>query len=156
MTRCLGRGLRLLRRRTVALMTAIVALTCTQTYQAQVEVVGDLSVEGKVRIAEAIASDEHLGSLRRQVGERFPAATASQLEGLGLSWTQTTFQSLAGQGSSTTVSVIVTMRRGSDFDPEPFVEAARAIIEAEVRSASALEASKPPRRDLPAGPVHQR
>lgn len=126
-----------LRQRTTALMVTFASAACNQTLQAQVVIDGGQSVEDKARIAGAIASDERLALLRSELRERFPTLSPSQAEGVGLSWNQTTFQSLTGQGSSSAVVVIVEMRYESGLDPRPIVDAARETIEAEVRATAA-------------------
>ena len=119
---------------TIAMALAVTG--CTRIYRAGVAVDGPRSNEEKLRIAQSMASEARLLRLREQLKAQFPSLSAGQLEGLGLSWNQTTSQSLAGQGSNTTVAVIITMRFEGDFDPSPVVETASAIIRAEMAANS--------------------
>lgn len=120
------------RRIAVAIVMALAVIGCTRIYRVGVAVDGASSNEQKLRIAQSIASESRLVRLREQLRAQFPSLSAGQLEGLGLSWNQTTSQSLAGQGSSTTIAVIITMRFEGNLDPSPVVEAASVIIRAEI------------------------
>lgn len=124
----------LLRRTMLILLGALTTVACTRVYRVAVVIDAPDSVAGRLQIAQSIATESRLGQLRLQLKERFPFLSPSQLEGLGLSWNQTTFQSFTGQGSGTTVSVLVTLRFEAGLDPVPIVNAAGAIIESEVRT----------------------
>jgi len=117
-------------------MLVLAIAGCSRFYKTVILVEGPASSEAKLRLAKSIASESRLIHLRAQLKAQFPSLSASRLEGLSLTWSQTTFQSVTGQDSGTSVSVVVTMRIDGDFNPTPILDAARKIIEAEIARSS--------------------
>ena len=115
-------------------------LTCrVQNFQQNaIEVKRGQTVEERARWAEAFVTEERFERLKVQLKERLPQLTDTQLSQLGLRWNQTTFQSFTGQGSSTTVTIIVVVGTDGTFDPAPILAAAAAILEPEINGPPAV------------------
>jgi hypothetical protein len=64
----------------------VVACNYSVSKQRSIEVPGDAPIEEKIHIAERVASSLISSGLHAKVRERFPEASAAQLEGLDIRW----------------------------------------------------------------------
>ena len=111
----------------------LILIGCAHRFDySAIEVKGGTGVEERLRIAQGIVTQARLARLKREIKARVPGITDKQLASLGLRWNQATLTTFQGGGSRTVVSVVVVLQDDGEFDPQPILRAAVAILEPEV------------------------
>jgi hypothetical protein len=91
-------------------------------------------VDEREAIAAAVATDERLARLRRELRQRLPELEAQELDGLYLRWSSTEFRALVGSAPPIRTVVAVGIRgRRQDSDIEELLRHAASLLEGEVR-----------------------
>jgi len=89
------------------------------------------SIDEKLEIARSIATPARLDLLRQEIKARVPGVTDAQLQGLDLRAARSVFKGFDGS-SSESVTVTVVVQHDGKFAPEPMIQAAVAILDAEI------------------------
>ena len=128
-----------------ALLLLLMASGCSFgiTNNAAVEVPGDLPVEEKARLAQAIASEVWEAGLMGSVLEQFPTVAEEDLSQFGIRSNVMTFNSVTDddEGAQTTVHIQCSLRHGGGMsEAQEIVD----FCERKVREAMRARGIEPP------------
>lgn len=122
-----------------AVMTLTVCVT--KRYQAVIEVARGSTLEARVEVAKAIASETRLSRLRDELHRALPTAEPDDLATLSLSWNETRVRSLGDGQTIRHVYVAISMRERPGSDAKAIVDRAVKILQKELTSESLLQRS---------------
>lgn len=117
----------------LVVVASLLGTACfTRTQQYSFEVRKGASIEERLQNARALATEERLARLKRELRDRHPDLTDAQLGRIGIRWTEKWSSAANGGKADRSVLITVIMEERAGADTGAVVMTAAKLLDAEI------------------------